>query len=95
MTMFCSTVKQSDGVSCRPEDAGTFLLYSRRTDELHIIDRAGKAIFDMCIGSSIDDVVESGSEIIAEQNGTNAEVSRRQVLSFLRELRKRSLVEFR
>jgi hypothetical protein len=74
----------------RPEAGDTYLIYHPETDELHLVSGAGKAIFELCDGRAIDDVVEEGAALIAgDRNAAELEV-----LAFLQRLHKRSLVAF-
>jgi hypothetical protein len=74
----------------RPEAGDTYLIYHPETDELHLVSGAGKAIFELCDGRTIDDVVEEGSTLI----GGDRNVAELEVLAFLQRLHKRSLVAF-
>lgn len=74
----------------RPEAGDTYLIYHPETDELHLVSGAGKAIFELCDGRSIDDVVEEGAAII----GGDHRAAELEVLGFLQGLHKRSLVAF-
>ena len=82
-------------VRIREEDDDNFLLYHPVTDELHMVSRAGKDIFEMCDGRSIDDLVIDGAALLQADpaSSENAEPLRADVLSFLCALQKRQLVE--
>lgn len=89
MSDYFSRIEKAERIRCRPEDEGSFLLYNPRTDQLHLVAEAGKRIFDLCDGRSIDEVAREGIKILGE-TGEQQEPS--QVLSFLCELEKRDLV---
>lgn len=89
MTEFFSSVAKAEKIRCRPEDAGNYLLYNPRTDQLHLVDERGKRIFDLCDGRAIDDVVREGSALI---EGDASPAASQQVLDFLCALKKRDLV---
>ncbi|QUS58246.1 hypothetical protein [Pseudovibrio brasiliensis] len=46
MSEYFTTVCHTEGVRCRTEEEGNFLLYHPKTDQLHIVTSSGKAIFD-------------------------------------------------
>lgn len=88
-------VDQAAGVRCRPEGPGSFLLYQPKTDELHLVSELGKGIFDLCDGRPIDDVVAGGAALLEAQAHKQAGACDAEVLSFLCELERRSLLSFR
>ncbi|MCG7978417.1 MAG: PqqD family protein [Candidatus Thiodiazotropha endolucinida] len=94
MSSHYTRVLQTEGVRCRNEDGGRHLLYHSQTDQLHMVDGIGKAIYDLCVDDSIDDVVHHGGKLLAESNGADERQARTEVLTFLCELQRRSLVEF-
>ncbi len=94
MSEHFTTVRNTEGVRCRTEEKGNFLLYHPKTDQLHIVTSSGKAIFDQCDGKEIDEVVHLGGKLLLQESDLEEEVLRSSVLSFLQELNKRNLVEF-
>lgn len=96
MSDYFSCAKKGSRVRCRQEDDDNFLLYNPETDQLHMVSREGKAIFDMCDGRSIDDIVLEGANLLqpAGEAQTDLEPYRGEVLSYLCALRKRALVEW-
>ena len=71
MTQFFSSVAKAEKIRCRPEEAGNYLLYNPRTDQLYLLDERGKKVFDLCDGRAIDDVVRKGCsffEKVAQQD---------------------------
>ena len=82
-------------VRIRQEDENNFLLYHPITDELHMVSRAGKTIFEMCDGRSIDDLVIDGAALLQKEAPTEAseEPLRADVLRFLCALQNRQLIE--
>lgn len=95
MTEYFYYAKKGRRVRCRQEDDNSFLLYNPETDELHMITRNGKAIFDMCDGRSIDNLVVEGAKLLqpADDTQADAEPYRSEVLSYLCALQKRALIE--
>lgn len=87
-------VEREPGIRIRPEGEGAFLLYHPGTDELHLVDDRSKAIFELCDGRTIDDVVEEGSALICGGDGGDGKQAAAEVLAFLCSLQKRSLVRF-
>lgn len=87
MTTFYSSVAKAERIRCRPEDDDTFLLYNPRTDQLHLLDKSGKSIFDLCDGRSIDEVVREACALLGAP-----EVDAQHVLDFLCALKQRDLV---
>jgi hypothetical protein len=83
-------VERVANVRTRPEADHTHLIYHPGTDELHLVSDAGKAIFDLCDGRSIDDVVSEGALLLGGEAGR----AEREVLSFLQMLHKRAVVRF-
>ncbi|SFU16724.1 Coenzyme PQQ synthesis protein D (PqqD) [Pseudovibrio denitrificans] len=94
MSQHFTTVRHAEGVRCRTEEGGNFLLYHPKTDQLHIVSNNGKAIFDQCDGKEIDDVVHLGGKLLAQETDQEEETLRSSVLVFLQELNKRNLIEF-
>lgn len=92
MNELFSSVAKAEKIRCRPEDAGNYLLYNPRTDQLHLVDEHGKRVFDLCDGRSIDDVVREGCALIGGDTSPSAS---QQVLDFLCALKKRDLVVMR
>ncbi|MBL9204267.1 MAG: PqqD family protein [Opitutaceae bacterium] len=92
MTESYSSVQKAEKVRCRPEDAGRFLLYNPRTDQLHLLDERGKRIFDLCDGRPIDDVVRESCALF---EGDSSQANWQQVIDFLCSLKKRDLVVMR
>ena len=80
------------GVRVRQEREGTYLLYQPSTDELHLVDSRGKAVFDLCDGRGIDEVVVEGSRILLEGAETASDAAEAEILSFLRKLQVRGLI---
>tara|TARA_R110002167_G_scaffold94784_1_gene252768 strand:- start:9301 stop:9594 length:294 start_codon:yes stop_codon:yes gene_type:complete len=95
MNKFFHYAKKGTRVRCRQEDDDNFLLYHPETDELHMVSRDGKAIFDMCDGRSIDDLVVEGAKLLQPNRETpeESEPFRGEVLSYLCALQKRALIE--
>ena len=95
MNKFFHYAKKGERVRCRQEDDDNFLLYHPETDELHMVGRDGKAIFDMCDGRSIDDLVVEGAKLLQRNSETTvvSEQSRCEVLSYLCALQKSALIE--
>lgn len=93
MTEYFYYASKSNRVRCRQEDDDNFLLYHAATDELHMVSRTGKAIFDMCDGRSIDDIVNEGAGLL--HDSADPKSHRAEVLSYICALRKRALIEVR
>lgn len=81
---FFSFVAKAEKTRCLPEEAGNYLFYNPRTDQLHLVDERGKQIFDLCDGRVIDDVVREGCALIGSDVSPAAS---QQVLDFLRALK--------
>lgn len=92
MTEFFSSITKAEKIRCRSEDAGNYLLYNPRTDQLHLVSECGKQIFDLCDGRAIDDVVRESCSILG---GDLSPETSQQVLDFLCALKKRELVVMR
>lgn len=88
-------VARCEGLRVRAENEGRFLLYNPRTDELHLIGPLEKAIFDLCDGRSIDDVLAAAGPLF-EQHGQDSapETLTAEVLAFLQGLYRRSLISY-
>jgi hypothetical protein len=84
-------VERAPGVRIRQETEATFLLYHPVTDELHLVGREAKVIFELCDGRAIDDVVREGARLLDQADEAAAEA---EVLAFLTSLHRRSLVRF-
>jgi hypothetical protein len=92
MTEFFSSVSKTEKIRCRAEDLDNYLLYNPRTDQLHLVDKRGKQIFDLCDGRAIDDVVREGCAIFGVDSSPAVS---QQILDFLCALKKRDLVVMR
>jgi hypothetical protein len=95
MNQYYHFANKGNRIRCRQEDDDNYLLYNADTDELHMISSVGKAIFDMCDGRSINDLVVEGAHLLqgAAEESSNLEPYRSEVLDFLCKLRKRKLIE--
>lgn len=89
MTDYYLSVQKAERIRCRAEDAGNYLLYNPRTDQLHILDERGKRIFDLCDGRPIDEVVREGCTLF---DAAPRERSSQCVLDFLCALKTRDLI---
>ena len=87
-------VQKVVGVRVRQEQESSFLLYQPTTDELHLVDARGKAVFDLCDGRSINEVVISGARLLftGDVPDSTLERAEREVFAFLQHLQARSLV---
>lgn len=92
MTEIFTKATQAEGVRWREEDGSNYLLYHPLTDQLHMISSVGKAIFDLCDGRSIDDIIHDGGRLLGSEDGDGGSGS--QVLRYLIKLRERTLIEF-
>lgn len=90
---YLDTVFRRQGVRCRSEANGRFLLYNPSTDGLHLVGAAEKAILDLCDGRSITSVVTAALPLLPV--GTPSDAGARSVLELLRAFAGRGLVEFR
>ena len=95
MSGYLHNATKGGRVRIRQEDDENFLLYNAKTDELHIVNRIGKAIFEMCDGRSIDELVIEGAKLLQGEDGAavDPEPYRANVLNYLCALRKRELIE--
>lgn len=89
-------VRRVQGVRVRQEREDGYLLYQPTTDELHLVDARGMAVFELCDGRSIDDVVAEGARLLSGDDGTDdARLgAERDVFAFLRKLQTRRLVDW-
>lgn len=87
-------VEREPGVRVRPEGDDTFLLYHPGTDELHLIDACSKAIFELCDGRSIDEVVAEGAALVCAGREMATDQAAVEVMDFLCGLQRRALVRF-
>lgn len=87
-------VERETRVRIRQESACSYLLYHPGTDELYLLDANGKAIFDLCDGRSIDDVVSEASLLLESDPSRDAATAELEVLGLLRSLHERALVRF-
>jgi hypothetical protein len=88
-------VEKAPGIRCRPEGAGSYLLYCPKTDELHMVGEIAKAIFDLCDGRTVTEVVTAGGDLLLSGVAEPSKTSEGEVMAFLSELHRRSLIEFR
>jgi hypothetical protein len=81
-------------VRVRQEREDGYLLYQPATDELHLVDARGKAVFDLCDGRSIDAVIADGARLLCADDETEEAQARAEqdVFAFLHQLQARSLV---
>ena len=87
-------VEREPSVRIRPEGEDTFLLYHPGTDELHLIDARSKTIFEACDGRSIDAVIDDGVTHMCTTPTCDEQRAAVEVLDFLCNLQRRSLVRF-
>ncbi len=91
--LFC--VDKAQGVRCRPEGDGVYLLYSAETDELHLVGKVEKAIFDLCDGRPIDQVVAAAEPMLRRMGVMEQDQAAVETMEFLRAMQKRALIVFR
>ncbi|MFZ5636348.1 MAG: PqqD family peptide modification chaperone [Pseudomonadota bacterium] len=89
-------VRRVQGVRIRQEREDGYLLYQPTTDELHLLDARGMAVFELCDGRSIDDVVAEGARLLPGDAGADGVGDRaeREVFAFLQKLQTRRLVDW-
>ena len=89
-----TTVSRDAEVRVRRENDDSYLLYHPRTDELHLVSASAEAIFRLCDGRSISQVVMEGSTHLPVAAFDSMEAREAAVLTYLRMLSARSLVRF-
>lgn len=93
MTDLFSRVKAFTDIRVRPEDDDCVLLYNPRTDQLHMLGLQEGRIFGLCDGRSIDEIIWASKEALVA-SGVESDTVAAEVISLLRELHQRALVQF-
>lgn len=87
-------VRHAPNLRCRDEGEGKYLIYSSETDEMHIIGKLEKMIFDLCDDASLDKILNEGSTLIENSSLPDTSEPENTIISLLKAFYDRKILIF-